>query len=338
MKIFWIVIALLAVVAAVLLLRPKAATTPITPANPTAPAAPTAPAPAPAATSSAGTPDSPAASGPDAAPITGGSSAAATTTTTNPTDPTDPSTPAAQPTIDPTRAAGTTPTRPPHEHAPKPPPAPDDAAARIARQAAAAEKARAISDTLDAVLAGEDPTIPALEDLQTPSAAAGPAGAPIDPAAPAKIEIRPDGSKLIDGRFPLSGSGTKADPYRVTWEMLVSAEQTYQPRHGRKVIPDRLKLIHDKWVSISGYIAFPIMAQSQDEMLMMLNQWDGCCIGVPPTPYDAIEVKLAKLPKSEDRLKVAGSVTGLLKVDPYLVKDWLVSLYIMDDAELSTTQ
>ena len=56
--------------------------------------------------------------------------------------------------------------------------------------------------------------------------------------------------------------------------------------------------------------------------------------GVPPTPYDAIEVKLKSAAKGDDRLRVSGSVTGILRVDPYLVKDWLVSLYLMDDAEL----
>ena len=69
-------------------------------------------------------------------------------------------------------------------------------------------------------------------------------------------------------------------------------------------------------------------------MLMMLNQWDGCCIGVPPTPYDAIEVKLSTPASREQRLAIDGSVSGLLKVDPYLVKDWLVSMYIMDDARI----
>ena len=40
------------------------------------------------------------------------------------------------------------------------------------------------------------------------------------------------------------------------------------------------------------------MAESADASLMMLNQWDGCCIGVPPTPYDAIEVKLKEAAKA----------------------------------------
>jgi hypothetical protein len=76
------------------------------------------------------------------------------------------------------------------------------------------------------------------------------------------------------------------------------------------------------------------MAASADEMLMMLNQWDGCCIGVPPTPYDAIEVKLKAAAKGDTRLRTTGTLSGVLRVEPYLVKDWLVSLYIMDDGEL----
>ncbi|HVU62929.1 MAG TPA: DUF3299 domain-containing protein, partial [Phycisphaerales bacterium] len=162
--------------------------------------------------------------------------------------------------------------------------------------------------------------------------AGSPAGLPV------KLEPQNDGSTLVDGKYVIKGAGTKEDPYRVTWEMLVSAEETYRPRLGKKVIPDRVKMLDGKWIRISGYIAFPVMAQSADEMLMMLNQWDGCCIGVPPTPYDAIEVKLKAAAKGNERLRTSGTLTGKLKVDPYLVKDWLISLYVMDDGELSDTK
>jgi hypothetical protein len=158
-------------------------------------------------------------------------------------------------------------------------------------------------------------------------------------AAPAglnvKLEAQEDGSTLVDGKYVMKGAGTKEDPYRVTWEMLLSAEETYRPRLGKKVIPDRLKMIDGKWIRISGYIAFPVMASSGDEMLMMLNQWDGCCIGVPPTPYDAIEVKLKTAAKGNERLRQSGTLSGKFKIDPYLVKDWLISLYVMDDGDLT---
>ena len=75
------------------------------------------------------------------------------------------------------------------------------------------------------------------------------------------------------------------------------------------------------------------MATDPREMLLMLNQWDGCCIGIPPTPYDAIEVRLTAPPRNrQQRMAYYGSVTGRLSVEPYLIDSWLVGLYLMDDA------
>ncbi|MCC6322049.1 MAG: hypothetical protein IT438_11510 [Phycisphaerales bacterium] len=177
--------------------------------------------------------------------------------------------------------------------------------------------------------AGEKPATHA-ETSAAPSK--GDAKPPAD--AKAKLMERPDGTVLVDDKYVIKGKGTESDPFIVSWEMLVSAKDTYQPRLGRKVIPDRLKMIDGKWVKIAGFIAFPLAATSQDEMLMMLNQWDGCCIGIPPEPYDAIEVKLKVPVVGDDRMRVSGSIKGIIRVDPYLIKDWLVSLYLMDDAEL----
>lgn len=202
---------------------------------------------------------------------------------------------------------------------------------------------KSLENALDAALGIKGEPSPSVPEADSPDPASKPAAGP-DPhaasAAPssdpakAKLVERPDGSVLVDDKYIIKGKGTESDPFVVTWEMLVSAKETYQPRLGRKVIPERLQMINGKWVRISGFIAFPLMAQSQDEMLMMLNQWDGCCIGVPPEPYDAIEVKLKTAVLGEDRMRVSGSVKGILRVDPYLIKDWLVSLYLMDDAEL----
>lgn len=200
-------------------------------------------------------------------------------------------------------------------------------------------EAAAAQAGLDAALGLTDSAQPPMPEIvSAPASLTEPVQGGQAPAAgevKAKLETQDDGSTLVDGRFALRGKGTRAEPYEVSWEMLVSAQETYQPRLGRKLIPDRLKMLDGKWVRIAGYVAFPIMAQSQDEMLMMLNQWDGCCIGVPPTPFDAIEVKLKAAAKGDDRLRASGTVTGILRVDPYLVKDWLVSLYLMDDAELA---
>jgi hypothetical protein len=151
------------------------------------------------------------------------------------------------------------------------------------------------------------------------------------------ISRQDDGSLLLDNRFVVRGEGTAEKPYEIAWEFLVSTSETYKPRLGQKKLPDWLELINNKYVRITGFIAFPLMAQSPDEMLVMLNQWDGCCIGVPPTPYDAVEIKLKNAVRGDDRLKTFGTVEGLFSVDPYLVKDWLIGLYLMKDAKLINT-
>jgi hypothetical protein len=69
-----------------------------------------------------------------------------------------------------------------------------------------------------------------------------------------------------------------------------------------------------------------------------MNLWDGCCIGVPPTPYDAVEVRLTRPVKGDDRLLVHGTVTGRLSIDPQLVGNWLVGLYLMEESSFKGSE
>lgn len=149
---------------------------------------------------------------------------------------------------------------------------------------------------------------------------------------PSGIEVQPDGSLLLDSRFPLEGKGTKDDPYKLTWDLLISADQTFAPRKGLKTIPERVAMLDGKWVEITGYTAFPLQMQEPNELLVMLNTWDGCCIGVPPTPYDAVEVMLDKPVVGEARFAYYGTIRGVMTVEPYIVGEWLVGLYLIDGA------
>lgn len=160
-------------------------------------------------------------------------------------------------------------------------------------------------------------------------------GASSPAPSPVKLVTNPDGSLLVDGKFKVLGEGTPERPYKVTWDHLVSAQDDYAPKNGRKEIPGRISMLDGKWVEITGYVAFPVMAESQEEALSMMNQWDGCCIGVPPTPYDAIEVRLKKAVEGNARLTTYGTMRGRLKIDPQLVGGWLIGLYAMEDATLT---
>ncbi len=184
-----------------------------------------------------------------------------------------------------------------------------------------------LTTTAVAKAAASDPSKP------TPSPAAGPAKeSKTEAASEAKIEKRDDGSMLVDDKYAIKGEGTKEKPYEITWELLMSVQEVYDPRKGQKKFPGRVLILDGKWVTITGYVAFPLYVDQPQELLSMLNQWDGCCIGVPPTPYDAVEVRLAKVASKDDRLATFGGVTGKLSIKPYLVGDWVVGIYIMDDA------
>lgn len=145
----------------------------------------------------------------------------------------------------------------------------------------------------------------------------------------------PDGSISVDDAWTIRGEGTPESPYEVSWEFLSSAQESYIPRLSENKIPARIAFLSGKRVRIAGYIAFPLVAQSAGECLLMLNQWDGCCIGIPPTPYDAVEVRLAKSISGWKRHSINfGAIEGTMKVEPYLVENWLVGLYLMEDARI----
>ena len=195
------------------------------------------------------------------------------------------------------------------------------------------------------------PTPPAAEPAPAPSApvvrAADAVNLGLDhPVKEAKVVAgnivpRKDGKTgemllYADGKYEIRGEGTAAKPYRVSWECLASASETYVPRLQQREIPQRIAMLDGKVVEVEGYLAFPLMVSETKELLVMLNQWDGCCIGVPPTPYDAIEVKLTEPAKRGGKHASFnfGGVRGTLKVDPYLVENWLVGLYVMENAQM----
>ncbi len=185
-------------------------------------------------------------------------------------------------------------------------------------------------------------------DLASPPVGTGGEGKPFewpdDPAFPpdkyveSKAVRRADGAILLDDRFIVRGAGTADDPYRVTWELLVSAQEVYRPRAGQKKLPRRVTFLHNKHVRLAGFVAFPIASNNPRECLVMLNEWDGCCIGVMPTAFDAVEVRLGKAATADQRLATHGELRGVFKVDPFEDAGWLISLYLMDDGTLKADQ
>lgn len=151
------------------------------------------------------------------------------------------------------------------------------------------------------------------------------------------IERTEDGA-LVFGDVTIKGEGTETSPYVVPWDALIRAEEQFDPSRNSLRIPEFVAILHDKWVQLDGYVSFPLMTNQPKELLAMLNMWDGCCIGVPPTPYDAVEVHLKKALTGDERFSVSGRVTGRFSVKPYVVKSWLVGMYVMEDADFAPSE
>ncbi len=151
---------------------------------------------------------------------------------------------------------------------------------------------------------------------------------------PAQIEVV-DGQLRVDDRFTVPGAGTQADPYVLPWDLLVSASETFNPSRGRLVLPERVTMFDGQWVRFEGNLAIPFAERFVSELLLMQHPWDGCCLGVPPTPYDAIEVSLAVPIESRPQF---GVLSGRLKVDPFVRGKWLYGMYLMEGASLSKRQ
>lgn len=149
---------------------------------------------------------------------------------------------------------------------------------------------------------------------------------------PAQVE-RGGGGVVLDERFTVTGAGTRQDPYVLPWELLASANKTFNPSRGRLVLPERVTMFDGSWVVLEGNLAIPFAERYVSELLMMRHPWDGCCLGVPPTPYDAIEVSLAAPLSSRPQF---GRVLGKLRVEPFVRGQWLYGLYVMEDALLTS--
>lgn len=230
------------------------------------------------------------------------------------------------------------PTPPPALPSPQPPAPVATTTSADPAPAPATDAAAAITRELDQLLGSADGEIskpvvatpvdaPETKAVQSDTTSSG-----------ARVVQRDDGAMLIDDRFIVRGKGTEADPYRLPWELLVSAQETYAPRKGLKKIPARLSMFDNTNVRISGFVAFPITSTSPREMLVMLSQWDGCCIGMPPTPYDAVEVRLATTPTPSQRSSNQGTLRGVLKIDPLEDAGWLLGMYVIENGKLTTEE
>jgi hypothetical protein len=131
------------------------------------------------------------------------------------------------------------------------------------------------------------------------------------------------------------GAGTERQPFRVSWELLGQASGHVRGDGTIGAMPRTLELLGGTWIEVSGYYAPAIIAPSTDELVLMLNRWDGCCIGLPPTPYDSALVKTrTPIDFSLQHQIRFGTLRGRLVLEPFALGGLVLGLYRIEDAEL----
>lgn len=156
--------------------------------------------------------------------------------------------------------------------------------------------------------------------------------AKVNAPPPPDHTVNPDGSITLADGTVIRGSGTEDNPFVLSWAVLRSVERTYQPRSGKDEFPGWIERINGRPVRIEGNTLLPVVSDSSRELLVMQNPWDGCCIGVPPTPFDAIEVELLHDVDFGYETVGYGVVEGTFVVDPYVVDGWVLGVYLIKDA------
>ena len=217
----------------------------------------------------------------------------------------------------------------PTEGAPPPGEPVSDAAAPAEAPTAASVP---VKPTAPAPAAAGAPAASAVESLLAPATATP----DVTAGAAAQVERVDDRTVRLDGRYTVRGAGTESDPYDITWALLGSLRGTVDDLRVSEVTPGgRVGDLRGAWVRISGYWAPPLQVFETKDLMVMLNKWDGCCVGLPPTPFDSIEVSLARaVPVQGQHLFRYGSIRGRLTVEPFAAGGFLLGLYRLTDAVL----
>jgi hypothetical protein len=163
---------------------------------------------------------------------------------------------------------------------------------------------------------------------------------PADTRSPNEVVRRIDERTLeLDGRFRVTGNGRPDDPYRISWELLTSASSSIDPARKALTPPPWVRLVDGTSIEISGYYSTAVRVAVAKNLLLTLNRWDGCCIGLPPTPFDAIDMTMrTPVPMQGLHLFRFGTFRGRLVVEPFETGGFLLGLYRLEDVTFESAK
>ena len=143
-----------------------------------------------------------------------------------------------------------------------------------------------------------------------------------------------DGSTVLDQVYVVRGQGTAADPCLIGWDLLLSGAETFAPAAGKWELPERVRWLDGKQVQLKGFLTSPVRATKSDHLLLTWSALDACCLGGPPAPCQAVEVKLQTPLTLERHVLIGVTVEGTFKLETRLQGGLGLSLYRLNDARV----
>ena len=98
------------------------------------------------------------------------------------------------------------------------------------------------------------------------------------------------------------------------------------------VSPD-LQAWSGRWVTLTGHLWVPYATGGEArEFILAKNPWDGCCLGIPPTVFDSVEVRLREGASLANSMAEFATVSGRFVIDRREQEGEVVSLFRIEGA------
>lgn len=154
-------------------------------------------------------------------------------------------------------------------------------------------------------------------------------------ASPRLVRLK-DGSLVIDTYWRiLSGDGSLENPYRLPWELLLSG-QGFDLAAPYAELPDRLKWLNGKYVSLKGYSLKSVTAGASEEFLLNDQLIDNCPICLTRSVFATVLVKVKTSESMERGVINVYTVRGIFKAEPSIQAGFLLGVYFLNDAEITS--
>jgi hypothetical protein len=117
---------------------------------------------------------------------------------------------------------------------------------------------------------------------------------------------------------------------KIAFQLLEKSKSLSQGSDVR--VPDDVRALDGRWVTVTGNVLIPWAEQRVTQFVLAKNPWDGCCLGIPPGPYDSVLVKLRDGSQLKDRYSTVQTLSGRFRVELERSEGYVTGLYQLIDA------